>query len=48
MDYRVLRNLAFGVAYRYIDYDLTVPKTRYNGGINYRFSGPLLYLANSF
>lgn len=48
VDYRFLRNLALGAAYRYIDYDLSVTKTRYNGSINYRFSGPLLYLASSF
>jgi hypothetical protein len=33
---------------RYIGYDLSVTKAKYNGGINYRFSGPLLYLVTTF
>ena len=48
VDYRILRNLGIGAAYRYIDYDLNVTASRLNGGINYRFSGPLLYLVSSF
>ncbi|HET9734190.1 MAG TPA: outer membrane beta-barrel protein [Burkholderiales bacterium] len=48
VDYRLLRNLGLGAAYRYIDYDLNVTKSSLNGGINYRFSGPLLYLVSSF
>lgn len=48
VDYRFARNFGVGAAYRYIDYDLRVSATRYNGGINYRFSGPLLYLTTSF
>ena len=48
VDYRFFRNFGAGAAYRYIDYDLSVTKTRFSGGINYRFSGPLLYLVSSF
>jgi hypothetical protein len=48
VDYRWPRNLGLGVTYRYIDYDLSVTKEKYNGGINYRFSGPLLYLVTTF
>lgn len=47
-DYRVWPGFGLGAAWRYIDYDLSVSKTRYNGAINYRFSGPLLYLVSSF
>lgn len=48
VDYRLFRNFGLGAAYRYIDYDLSVTTSKYNGGINYRFSGPLLYLVSSF
>lgn len=47
-DYRIWRNFGLGAAWRYIDYDLSVAKSRFNGAINYRFSGPLLYLVSSF
>jgi hypothetical protein len=48
VDYRIWRNLGLGAAWRYIDYDLSVAASRYEGAINYRFSGPLLYLVSSF
>ena len=48
VDYRFFRNVGLGAAYRYIDYDLSVTASSYNGGINYRFSGPMLYLVSSF
>jgi opacity protein-like surface antigen len=48
VDYRLFRNFGLGAAYRYIDYDLNVTKSKFNGGINYRFSGPMLYLVSSF
>lgn len=48
VDYRFLRNVGLGAAYRYIDYDLNVTKSKFNGGINYRFAGPLLYLVSTF
>jgi hypothetical protein len=48
VDYRLFRNLGLGIAYRYIDYDLSVTTSEYNGSINYGFSGPLLYLVSSF
>ena len=41
MDYRFFRSFGLGAAYRYIDYDLNVTKSKFNGGINYRFSGPM-------
>jgi len=48
VDYRFHRNFGAGLAYRYIDYDLTVTKSSYTGEINYRFSGPVLYGVASF
>jgi len=48
VDYRLFRSFGLGAAYRYIDYDLNVTKSKFNGGINYRFSGPMLYLVSSF
>lgn len=48
IDYRFLRNFGLGAAYRYIDYDLSVTKSSFNGGINYRFSGPQVYAVSSF
>jgi len=48
VDYRFFRNFGLGAAYRYIDYDLRVSKSSFNGGINYRFSGPLVYAVSSF
>lgn len=48
VDYRIFRNFGLGAAYRYIDYDLSVTKSSFNGGINYRFSGPQVYAVSSF
>lgn len=48
VDYRFWRNLGVGAAWRYIDYDLSVTASRLNGAVDYRFSGPLLYLVSSF
>jgi hypothetical protein len=48
VDYRLFRNFGLGAAYRFIDYDLSVTTTRYNGEIKYGFSGPMLYLISTF
>ena len=48
VDYRFTRNFGIGLGYRHVDYDVTVSKNKYNGGINYKFSGPLLYVVGSF
>lgn len=48
IDYRFTRNFGIGLGYRYIDYDLTVTKPRFNGGVEYKFNGPVLYLVGSF
>jgi len=48
IDYRFHRNFGVGVGYRYVDYDLGVTKGSFNGGIQYKFSGPVLYVTGSF
>jgi len=48
VDYRFFRNLGLGAGYRYINYDLAVAKSSFNGGVKYRFGGPLLYAVSSF
>lgn len=48
VDYRFTRNFGFGLAYRHVDYDVTATKTNFNGGMNYKFSGPMIYGVASF
>jgi hypothetical protein len=48
VDYRFSRNFGVGIAYRYVDYDLIVTKSKFNGSVNYQFNGPLLYVVGSF
>ncbi len=48
IDYRVTRNFGVGAGYRYVDYDLTVSKSNFNGGVRYKFSGPTVYAIASF
>ena len=48
VDYRFARNFGVGAGYRYVDYDLTATKTKFEGGVNYNFKGPMLYLVGSF
>jgi outer membrane autotransporter protein len=48
VDYRFTRNFGVGVGYRHVDYDVTATDSGFNGGINYKFSGPSLYGVVSF
>jgi outer membrane protein with beta-barrel domain len=48
IDYRFTRHFGAGVGYRYVDYDLTVTKSKFHGGVNYKFSGPMFYVVSSF
>jgi hypothetical protein len=48
VDYRIARNFGVGIAYRHVDYDLTVTRNRFNGGVEYKFNGPVFYLNASF
>src|SRR6185503_7312218 len=48
VDYRFTRNFGVGLAYRHVDYDVTATKANFNGGMNYKFSGPMIYGVASF
>jgi hypothetical protein len=48
VDYRFHRNFGAGLAYRYVDYDVTATKPKFTGGFEYKFSGPMLYVNGSF
>jgi len=48
VDYRFSRHFGVGLAYRHVDYDVTSTKTNFNGGMNYKFNGPMLYGVASF
>ena len=48
VDYRFTRSLGVGLGYRHVEYELSATRSRFTGDINYRFSGPLLYLNGSF
>ena len=48
IDYRFTRSFGIGLGYRYVDYDLTATKAKFTGGVEYRFSGPMVYLVGSF
>lgn len=42
--YRIHKNVGIGAMYRYVDYTLDVTKERWNGSIDYQFSGPIIFL----
>jgi hypothetical protein len=48
VDYRVSRNFGVGLAFRHVDYDVTATKSSFNGGIEYKFNGPMFYITTSF
>ena len=48
VDYRFSRHFGVGLGFRHVDYDVTVTDTRYNGGIQYKFNGPVFYAVTSF
>jgi opacity protein-like surface antigen len=47
-NYAVAKNLALGVAYRYVDYRLGIDKERWNGRVRYKLYGPAVLLQASF
>jgi len=47
-NYAVAKNLALGVAYRYVDYRLGIDKERWNGRVRYKLHGPAVLLQASF
>jgi opacity protein-like surface antigen len=48
IDYRFTRNIGAGLAYRYVDYEVKVTDTKFNGGLEYKFTGPVFYVTTSF
>ena len=48
VDYRFARHFGAGLGYRSVDYDINVTKAKYNGGINYKFHGPVFYAVATF
>jgi len=48
IDYRFHRNFGVGAGYRYVDYDVDITKSSYNGNVTYKFSGPTVYAVASF
>jgi hypothetical protein len=48
IDYRFSRHFGAGLAYRHVDYEVTVTKTKFNGGIEYKFTGPVFFVTTSF
>lgn len=48
LSYRVLPKVNLGALYRYVDYDLEVAKTNWNGAANYQFSGPSVFVEIGF
>ena len=48
VDYRFSRHFGIGLGFRHVDYDVTLTKTHYNGGIQYKFNGPVFYAVTSF
>lgn len=47
-DWRFSPNFGVGVGYRYVDYDLEVTSSSWNGAVNYKFNGPFVFLEAAF
>lgn len=48
LDYRLHRNIALGVTYRYVDYRIHAEKPDWTGRMSYRFRGPALVVRAGF
>lgn len=48
VDYRFTRHFGVGLGYRYVDYNLSVSDSSWNGDVEYKFHGPTLYGVASF
>lgn len=46
--YRVWKNVGVGAMYRHVDYEFEIEKNRWQGRLDYRFSGPALFLQAVF
>jgi hypothetical protein len=47
-NYRVWKNIGVGAMYRYVDYQFDIEKSRWNGRLDYTFSGPALFVQAAF
>ena len=48
VDYRFTRHFGVGVGYRYVRYDLDVTDSSWNGSVEYKFQGPMIFGVASF
>jgi hypothetical protein len=48
VDWRFHPNYAVGAGYRYVNYELGVSKSSWNGEVTYKFNGPILFLEAAF
>ena len=48
LEWRVLKNLGLGVAYQYVDLDVTVNEERSSELYDFRFYGPILFVSVGF
>lgn len=48
VDWRFAKNWGAGIGYRHVDYKLNITKTNFHGEINYKFSGPTLFVNAAF
>jgi hypothetical protein len=48
MDYKVMNNLALGVAYNYVSVDVNSAKSELSGGLDWQYDGFLLYFKFGF
>jgi hypothetical protein len=47
-NYSIMKNVAIGAVYRYVDYRIGIDKQRWDGRIQYKLKGPALVLQASF
>ena len=48
VEWRFAKHWGVGIGYRYVDYKLDVEKTDFHGEVNYKFSGPTLFVNAAF
>ena len=48
VDWRFHPNIGVGVGYRYVNYELEVSRSSWNGEVNYKFSGPIIFVEAVF
>jgi hypothetical protein len=48
IDWRFAKNWVTGIGYRYVNYNVGVTKSDFNGEVDYRFKGPTIYVWANF